>query len=462
MPIVKGTHIFDGYLIVDGYSSVDIPTQPDHFANKQYVDSLASAAQPASTLESFTITIDQSVNNPSVFPPITTQAEATARGSFKTMLAAAEALPPLIRHRVVFSLVDGEYSEPSGQVFGDFSKFRFGYGDLFSFPSGYGHIAVTSASGRVRVSGTSTYAVASAVDGTQFTLGSTPFADNTYRGYHIRVVSGTGSGQVKSVRSHVGTTWKVAGRFSPALNSTSVIEVIQAAAWINTDVSFGIWCHGDHTAQSQQLEALQLEEIDIISTFETAFNLIDMSVALKDCRIIGNYIDGKHSFITTNNGIVDGKGFAGFFGLVLISGGYWRAWSSSSSWIIRDSSLHGLRLLGGSQSSLQTCSAHLFEGAIDDNAKSGLVLEGPACTAFNATRFHGTGNGEYGVRLLRNSYYYPRLSDFSSGTEYLRGNLGEVNVDGAVFSYSDISAEPDKVIIGIFNSVADGNQPLVP
>lgn len=463
MPIVKGTHIYDGYLIIDGYSSVNTPTQTDHIASKGYVDDMAGAAQIATTFEAFTITINPVVANPPSFPPITTQAEATARGPFSSMFRASQALPPHIRHRVTFSLVDGQHDPDDYLLFGDLSRFNFGAGNLDLFPSDRGSIVVTSANGRVRVPGTSTFTVASTTDSTQFTLGSTPaFADDAYAGYHLRVVSGTGSGQIKSVRSHIGTTVKIAGRFSPNINATSVVEFVQAAAWVNMDAKFYGLVHGHHASSSQQLEALQLQIVDFISSSASVnIEITDFSVAFVDCRFVGVGVFGNNIFLTVNNGIFDGKNIAGAFGLVQVIGGYFRPWSSSSSWIIRRSLTHGLRLSGGTQSSLQLSTSHLFEGAIDNNTEHGLVLDGPNCTAFNATRFRGTGNGKFGVRLLRQTYYYARLSDFTDA-EYIRGNLGEVDVDGTAFTYNALSLEPDKVVIGIFGSIFDGNQPLVP
>lgn len=463
MPVVKGTHIYDGYLIIDGYSSVNIPTQPDHIASKAYVDDQAGSAQVATTFEAFTITINPVVANPSSFPPITTQAEATARGPFSSMFRAAQALPPHIRHKITFSLVDGQHNPDDYLLFGDLSRFNFGAGNLDLFPSDRGSLAVTSANGRVRVTGTSTFAVASTTDSTQFTLGSAPaFADDAYAGYHIRVVSGTGSGQVKSVRSHVGTTVKIAGRFSPNINATSVVEFVQASAWINMDAKFYGLAHGHHASSGQQLEALQLEVIDFNSVNSLVnLEIVDFSVAFVDCRFTGVGILAKNAFLTANNGIFDGRNVAGAFGLVQVIGGYFRAWSSNSSWLIRRSLTHGLRLSGGTQSSLQLATGHLFEGAIDNNTEHGLVLDGPNCTVFNATRFRGTGNGKFGVRLLRQTYYYARLSDFTD-TEYIRGTLGEVDVDGTAFTYNALSLEPDKVVVGIFGSIFDGNQPLSP
>lgn len=463
MPIVKGTHIYDGYLIIDGYSSVNTPTEDDHIANKIYVDDMAGAAQVATTLEPFTITINPVVANPPVFPPITTQAEATARGPFSSMFKAAQALPPNIRHRVTFSLVDGQHDPDDYSLFGDLSRFTFGFGNLDVFPNEYGHIFVTSANGRSVISGTTSMAVASGGDSTQFTLASTPaFADDAYAGYHVRVVSGTGVGQVKAIRSHTGTTVKISGRFSPNINNTSVVEFVRAAAWLNLDATFYGTIHGHHAPSGQQLEALRLDIIDLISTnVFVNLEITDFSVAFENSRLVGVGVLGENVFLTVNNGIFDGANVAGAFGLVQIIGGYFRAWSSSSSWVIRRSITHGLRLSGGTQSSLQLSTAHLFEGAIDNNTEHGLVLDGPNCTVFNATRFRGTGNGKYGIRLLRQTYYYIRLSDFT-GSEYLRGNLGEIDLDGASFTYTDVSSEPDKVIIGIFGSILDGNQPLVP
>jgi hypothetical protein len=415
------------------------------------------------TQEAITISVNPvtGIDTPHAsYPIISTQAEATARGPFKTIHTAAQTLPPNIRHRVVLQVEDGTYTAEDPQVFGDLSRFSFGYGDLLDSPDGYGQIAIKSASGLTRVSGTSTYA-ASAGGASQFTLGSTPFADNTYQGYYVRVISGGGAGQVKAIRSHIGTTWKVAGQTS--ISGTSVIEIVKPAVSINLDASFGVWMHGNHFPQSQQLECLHLEDIDLVCTeFAFDFQAINLSIAFKNTRVINLNVLGTNAFLTVNNAIFDGQDSAGSFALVLIKGGYFRAWNSQSSWIIRAAAAHGLRLSGGTQSAVQTCTAHLFEGAIDDNASSGLVLEGPNCTAFNATRIYGTGNGAYGVRMLRQSYFYIRLSDFASGSEYLRGDLGELNIDGAIVSYADVTAESDKVIIGQFNSVADGNQPLVP
>lgn len=173
---------------------------------------------PDETTEALTLQVDPEDSGCSDWTGVRarSQAEADALGVFCTLGGAVEVIPTVVKHAVTISHADGTYP----LVVGDWRRFQ----------TVGARITLTSSSVTVRASGvTGTEAVTSSTDNV-VTLASNPgYGADAYRSAFLTVVSGTGSGQIKPIRTHTGTSWEVAGRLSPNLDGTSVVDIVVPA-----------------------------------------------------------------------------------------------------------------------------------------------------------------------------------------------------------------------------------------
>lgn len=178
------------------------------------------------TKEALTINMSLTGVDP-VYPiKITTQAEATVKGSFRTVKAAIAALPDRLAFNVMLQFPTGTwgltmqdlYDLPRLMANSDSNKraVQNTYVDLiFAGDNSWLQVPTTPAS----------MAVQSQV-GEIVTLQADPgLAQDAFAGNWLVVLSGTGAGQYKSLRYHSGASFQVTQAFSPALNSTSVVQI---------------------------------------------------------------------------------------------------------------------------------------------------------------------------------------------------------------------------------------------
>lgn len=445
-------------LHVSGFIRANDPILPVHVATKAYVDNQLGVG-PVATTESFTIFVNgTSGSNPSPAPILNTQVEANLY-LFKTIAAAVNAIPAHVLHPVKISVADGTYTMLTPNIFGDLSRFTFGWSNPIDITNGSGRIEIISTSGLQILSGTAQMTVSTATNDHDFTVSPDPgFALDAYQGYYIRVASGAGIGQIKAIYTNSGANFKVAGRFSPNVNATSVVEIVGSRVIINIDaLTRETWffqqSHG--TLASLDNMPFSLENITIE---RTATNLSIFLVG-GGIRFVNGFrglriaINAENSLLSLDNAVFDGKGVGSSTGILRLSGGYIRSRSSDSSWLVRGGTAAGIRLspqgLFGFKSE-----AFLFKGRIE-NCVTGVEVIGNSFLT-TSTALLGTTNSGYGVTIKETSRYQPDLADMADA-EHLTGALGDVQLDDAhVITYTDIDNSPDNIIIGQEYSVVKG------
>lgn len=408
------------------------------------------------TEEAFTLTID-AINgvDPTIPTVIRKQSQSTAYGSFKTMSAAIATLPENLYHNITISLLDGTHSISDFRTLGNVSRFNFGWNAGVTG----GQLIIKSASDLITVNGTSSMSVASASSNREFTLTADPgFADDAYAGYFVKVVSGSGSGQIKAIRRHSGADFRVAGRFSPGLSGTSVVEIVEAAALINLTPAggFGV-VQVDSPNLWSGFEHIIFDAVDIMATSGGFIIFRGAAVRLKNgCRFLGVQIDAGVSGIVLDNTVIDGNGVAFAAqgpALLLCFGGWVASGSSNSSWLIRNSAtLGGIHLETSVGLTTYASRGFVFKGAIDD-CVDGITIAGKNADVFTETQLEGIGNTGHGVVLKENAQYLPNLSDILAEAEHLTGNTGDIKIDGDTLSYTTIDQQTDKSVEGKYGSM---------
>lgn len=454
MPRHAGIHRFDGLKI--GQQSLQDTLDGYELQIDALISSADGYALGVSTDEAFTLTVD-AVNgiDPTVPTVIKNQSRATAYGSFKTMSGAISTLPENLYHNITISLLDGTHSISDFRMLGNVSRFNFGWNAGITG----GQLIIKSANGLTTVSGTSSMSVASISSNREFTLTVDPgFADDAYAGYFVKVISGSGSGQIKAIRRHSGADFRVAGRFSPGLSGTSVVQIVEAAALIDlTPVGgFGV-VQLDSPNLWSGFENIIFDAVDMIATSGGFIIFRGAAVRLRGgCRFLGIQIDAGVSGITLDNTVIDGNGVAFAAqgpALLLCFGGWVASGNSNSSWLIRNSTtLGGIHLETSVGLTTYASRGFVFKGAIDD-CVDGITIAGKNADVFTETQLEGIGNTGHGVVLKENAQYLPNLSDILVESEYLTGNSGDIKIDGDTVSYTEVSQQEDKSVLGKYNSI---------
>lgn len=446
-------------LHVDGFARADDPVLPVHLATKAYVDNQLGIG-PVATTEAFTIYVDgTNGSDPTVNVILNTQEESDLY-LFKTIPAAIKAIPAHILHPITLSVADGTYAATSN-IFGDLSRFTFGWSEPSDLTNGAGQIRIKSTDGLQIVSGTAQMSVASTTNDHDFDVTVDPgLVADTYRGYFIRVVSGTGAGQIKAIYTHSGTNFKVAGRFSPNINATSVVEIVSSEVVINLDaltINRDVWTFNQVHASMLSLDNMPLSLEDIVME-RTATN-ISLFIIGGGVRILNGFrgvrvtMIMENSYLSLDNAVLDGRGVGSSSGIIRIAGGGVRARSSDSSWLVNGGTGAGVRLIASELFGFKS-QGFLFKGRIE-NCVNGIEIENRSYLETSTGLFGGSNSG-YGVVVEQTSRYQPDLTDMAD-VEHLTGSLGAVQIDAAhVVSYSEIDNSPDDIIIGQENSVVKG------
>jgi len=421
------------------------------------------------TEEDFTVTVDP-VNGKdpateALISPLKTQAEATAVGTFKTVPAAINALPNKLPHRVTVQIAAGDHTL-TGDWLGDLERFSFlptpgvGQGNFST-----GGITYTSVGGNIRETGTSTLAVSSGAV-RQLTLAADPgFAANAHRGKFLRVVSGTGAGQVRPIRDHTTTTFNIAGRFAPVLNATSVVEIIRPATRVRDDpnTSFGFgglrggFTHAAFFIFGPQ-HAVGIKEIELYSDEANSYlSFENLGITFEECRIAAPAINCFYSELFFSGVVFDARGISSgpALGGVVNTVASYGLQNDDRGAMFRDSTKSGLTL-GTIRESPTGCgmSVQARGWVFDDLGGDGIHVSGPGNYVF----FRPLGNAPVDADTGTVSGFCVQAINggrviISTTLKPTGGGQAEpLGVDGVATSYATISGSSGKAVIGGQNS----------
>lgn len=416
------------------------------------------------TQENFTIAVNSGTGtDPTVPTLITTQAEATARGTFASIPAAIASLPQVIKHVVTITLPDG-VTQLDARGLGDITRFVFEdldqSGDTTAKTPGQIVFTYVSATGWVTAPTTTSYTIQS-IDTVQnaFTLNADPgFVANTYRTYFYRILSGTGAGSYRPIRSHTGAVFKVAGDVAGALNS--VIEICTPAVTIRTSA-------GGYNLQPQKRRAttamlsanVVFRRVGITGT-RTPTDYVSMSVTGgsvsfdSGCRFIGVLSALQNACIEFSNVVVY-KPVSGSFGAITLLGGAMAARSNSSPlFVYAPNNTYTVYAAG---TTYERCTIMVYgRSAFTGATWASIGLEGMAI--FYNSNSGGTApindNGPpYAVDVWSQSQVVlMSIGGIITGGLF-GGTSGDISLDGIGTTWAAIAADPTNSADGPFGSV---------
>lgn len=417
-------------------------------------------ARHTATEENIAIIVDPTLPaDPQNAFVIATQTQATAVGAFKNAAAAIDSLPDNILHEISILFVDGDHTL-DGRNLGNLERFRF----MPQEPDGQynylnGKIIYASQNGLVRIAGTNTYAVASSTE-RQIVLATDPgFSANQYRGKFVRVVSGTGAGQVRALRDHATTTFNLPGKLGPLLDATSIVEFVEPAARLQDGSAGWPGIRGKKTFN--WTDQLQIKELEFYTNDAGGYFAIDgLGVQLSDCILKFPAVVAGNCDIWLSGVVFDGQGMQSWgagdpTGLLdLDRCGAWT--SDARGALFRNSPGHGM-LVGGVTGEPAGTSYHAMGFVMDDLDGDGVRVSGHG----NSFAMYGTNPGNidcgstvlgYAVQVTNGARIYLN-STLLASTFPTGGALGSLAVDGSPISIADIQNAPDETVIGGRGSV---------
>lgn len=425
-----------------------------------------------------TIVVD-SVNGIDPTLPITiqNQLEANAYGAFKTIPAAVDSLPTTIKAVVTIALADGTHTVAGtnsvGKGMGDFARFTFGLPANYSFNGfgNHGKILLTSQNGLKRVAGTvAMAAVASSPNGRIITLVSTPaFADNLYRRYFMRVVSGTGAGQIKAIRNHVGTLFNLSGRWATIPDATSTIEIVEASAVVSSPTG-RFMLRGSGLDESLNLTTIQWDAVDFTTPGGApagSFTVTGVTLMLTGgTRILraSMAVESVGHFIPVKC-IIDTQGVGlSTIAAIQITRGFIRSFDADDSVIVTANAGAAAILLNGS---IYQVTAFLFRVACDDCGvgihifKNALIADtAGGGTGSNSVGLNGDNLTIAGFKVANGARCYIQTLDLTR-TDSLGWNAPtKFLLDGVSKSDTDLTGATNKFIAGVMGSILHGDPPF--
>ena len=411
---------------------VDLETLPE--GSELTAHSFISSNAINVTLEALTIQIDPAAGHDEVRPfTYRAQAQVAAHGPWATVANAVECLPSRIRHAVVLQFPIGLLAFPT-----------LGQFDRFTFEGGY--IELDSAADLKRVTGTSTYEVASGTD-TQVTLAADPgFALNDKTGVWMRVVSGTGVGQYKAVMANNAAVFEVVGRFLPVLDGTSVVEFVVPSTVITVAGVAGM--HASRDASLINVMAghtdLRLRRIDLATMLILGTNLEITGGA----RVLGLVQIQESGYLQMDNCIIDGLGTMPM--ALLVGGGRVRTANSDSSWLLRRATGPVL-FIGGYGNIDAGGNAYLFKGGIQEGV-DGVYVKSPTACAELLHIIRSRNLTGIGVRLEHRAYMKVEQSILGD-SRYITGGTSAIQLDGANSAWTDLDADPNDTLESYRHSI---------
>lgn len=399
-------------------------------------------AHVSATLEAISITINPATGSDPLNPLLLrTQAEATSKGSFATILAAIASLPNSIRHTVTLTIVDGLYQLTS-EMFGDLTRFAFGY-DSSGNP---GHIKLAGTNW-TRAGGTSTYTVQSisSVNGT-FTLSADPgFSANQYRTYYARGVSGTGAGSYRPIRSHSGTLFYISGDVPFATNS--VLEIVTPSTQLRLPSQYP-YLTLPKSAVGEMLELSRIELLPPIG-LESYLYVYGGSIYLTDGFRGANVgFALNETWLYHDTSIIS---VANLSPVVAYGGGRIRTYTGASRPIMLATvaGYSGIELYGSKEGSSYLFGSFSIDGAAAAAlyVQTGAIQLGPSGSAYPRC----STTTPYAIEALDASLIVlDNLPGMQTST--FRGATKDLLIDTIGIDWSDVNADPNDTAIGVRNT----------
>lgn len=415
-----------------------------------------SSPSNAVTQEAIAITVNPTSGTDSTASGfITTQAQATARGAFASIGGALSWLPPAINTAITITIADGSYTVVGATFFGDWSRFTYG---------ATGRITVTSTSKFVRASGAATTYALSAGSSTGCTFSSDPgFSANAYRGYFIRVASGTGVNSIATVTTHTTTAWSIAGTWSgTAPNNTSTVEILDDAVTLTfsdaaatrIQIAGGFQKAGpDNGANTLTFSS---NNVEMIGLSLTPTNAVIIDVNGMRLGWVGRSTkvewDFSGSALFTALAFFDGGGSSGTGlldrgGSLFLGAGTIGSQLGSSTYI-RNFTSRGIQLIN-SQAPRSGLPMYISLSQTQiDACSQGVNIQGNGSEVFIGANVSGS-NTTYGIVV--NDRASARFGTSPAMT--LTGSTADILMDGVIYSVAEVVASPGEFIAGQKNAV---------
>ncbi len=411
------------------------------------------------TKEAFTVAMAAAGTTPPPGVVINNQAISTALGPFNDIAAlhTGRNFPDVIKHVITVTFPDGVTSLAS---LGDFARYNIEVTAQGSINPPTGYFDYKSASGLVRVGGTTTYAVTSSDGNGNVTFTGDPgFAADARRGEVMNVDSGPQAGATHMVRTHATTAFQVTGGFSPVLGATDVVEFLEPAATLELSIS-------TPTIKAEMVPRrypiLRLNGIKLTSTEPNAIfritgstvqflggaqillsvGVVGGNLLIDDCVVVpGNTFDG----ITINSGLVRGTG--GGSPPLIYQGG-------------TPAGTSGVRIIGpsGGDGGLGQGGSLFTLGAwcLDDFETSAVVLVQDGAL-FTPTSFGGAyprhnATAPVAVRIENGGYMAVDNVGALDTDGQFEGSSDSVSLDGTELSWTTIDADTDSSAISQLGS----------
>lgn len=364
---------------------------------------------------------DPAVNTPT---RIYTQAQSSAYGYFASVRGAIRTIPSFVRHDITFQISDGSYAISDLGWFNGLEKLDVSAGTK---------INIVSESKLVKIAGTVTSTVQSNTTGYSLVLAEDPgYVDDVYQGKWLKIVSGTGEGQYKPIRTHSGTSIIIAGKFEP-IDNTSQVEVYEPPVIMD----FGANTVVIRTPNITNIvDDVTLERGLIIRGIEMSASAVQFygpgSITFDATTLEGSPYFTSCNDVSLNHLIVHG-GFA-----LVSEGSFIRGGHTESAWYIYDCTA-GM-FLNGFKNSKST--AFLFRGAVDDCALGAFVLFDTYADMYSA-KIRGTGC-PVGLSVQRGSRAHIDISNLlisgvtASTADIEIGGDVEKGTAGLRMSYTDL------------------------
>ncbi len=432
------------------------------YKDSQIFDGYVSAGSGVSgtlsyaTVEDLTIQVDPSDGQDDPVPTIyQTQEQFSEHGAFASYKGAIAALPMHINHIVTLAHANGTFSI-ADDYFGDLARFTFGSG---------GALVYSSLNGLAKIAGTVDSTVLSDVNGDSITLVADPgYVANAYRGKWLKIVSGTGAGQYKAIRSHAGVSIEVAGRFSP-ISTDSVVNIFAPTTILQFSTDGIKYIAGSSEQPGNALYTGPGNNVSVAFK-DLMINTTHANGATLSFQYLSFGFDGtilspiglsiRRSRVELDNVIVIGTtGLVA--GISLADDVQLRGWSGGASWLVRQF-YYGIFIASG-----RPCWVFLYKGSIDDNVYDAVEIMGASVLNLYSS-LRSSGNGGYGIRAADDAFSGATdcvaqiIVDMAETLTHggLTGTLGDVNLNGEIISWAELSVEIDKLYIGKAGAILKG------
>lgn len=406
-------------------------------------------------LTGLTVSVDPiGGSNAYVGREIRSQEQLDAHGAFATIKGIIPHLPSHIGYEVLFSLADGNHTLDDLQTYtllGDTTRFTFGTSDSGAFtPTGF---RITSENGLVRAAGTTAMSVSTVVDNTVTLTADPSLSANAYNTYYLRVTAGAGVGSIRPIKAHSGAVFTTARLLNAGATE---VEIVTPAATLQTALAYSSFQVGGgypvfFGGDEDYGKTLAFDAVTIENTASSLGQFIfqgDSQIIVDNgCRFIKWWTQlspGVKFYI--GDCTWDGRNESSFSGFLLMGDSSIRCLNTTKSWLIHDYDVGtAVFNLQGSGSEGQGMSAYLFAGAIDTVSSCIARLRGHNVQADISTTIEYTNPGPYAYVVEEGARMFTKSP--GSMTDQT-GTIGDIIIDGIAFTWEEVDADPNDIIIG--------------